>query len=227
VFEYFQKQLVHFTTNEQTGETPCALTNWAFSSRFSPVQRGQELTRSHPSDESGLTVKRQAQTVTIDYRNGWLGQMVEQFPEEALGDHIAEVAVLYSMLRQVSRSPAWQIVYELANGQVHFRTRGGSGRLHRISFGDFNQRGDLDCRQAVGTGTVLDAVAQRLPATLRYDLNSPQRRTAKLDRSAFTQEEVSWKLLSEARAMLAGAGVAQHTVLAINDYGRYYVQCVP
>ena len=154
--------------------------------------------------------------------------LVEMFEGTAPETAAEEVSAMFRLMESLSASPQWQIVYELANGKIHFRTQvDQSGRrIRSIGFSDFTGSGDADCRKALWKESKT-GVTYVSPA-MRTNLATSERSEGEkaLSRQDFPAAHDTPSLLSESRRFLISAGLTASLLDGVYRYNGTHTACV-
>ncbi|MCB0403749.1 MAG: linear amide C-N hydrolase [Bdellovibrionales bacterium] len=147
-----------------------------------------------------------------------------------------EVADMYAALERMSGQPQWQIVYELQNNRVHFKTQAG-GRVHySVAFSDFDKTYDRECKNAIffhksaNRWLVLppsrfDLAGRATKSTHENFFQSRTQSTHNLERADFSLVNSGATLLEQSRSFLRSTGLSTEMLEKLELYQNTHTGC--
>lgn len=244
IFEYVDGSLV---VSKEDGEdpNPVGCTNSGYANGRSSRPTKGKLNPDINPEELGLELSALPRAVFPAKGDSNIKGLVETFEDRNYSSATDEVSAMFAMMARISSSPQWQIVYELENRRVHFRTQtdGGGRRIKTVALADFEQR-DTDCQSAIyydeGTRVayVLPLMRHDLSATVqageRKDSVFPLGKDAAplatgnvhLKRSDFAMRFENPTLLTQSTSFLTRAGLDSEMLTRVQKYASEKTKCV-
>lgn len=242
IFEYIDGGLV---VSKEEGEdlNPVGCTNSGYASRSTRPAKGQINPDINPA-ELGIELSALPRAIYPAKGDSGIRNMVESFQDQGYTTASEEVQGMFALMARISGSPQWQIVYELENGRVHFRTQADHGgrRIKSIALSEFSEM-DTDCRKAIyydersRMSYVLPimrhdlasplAMAERRGGTFGYSntIATPVSGNAQLKRTDFAIRVENPTILTQSASFLSGAGVEAATMARVRNYAAERTKC--
>lgn len=242
IFEYVDGSLV---VSKEEGEdlNPVGCTNSGYASRTTRPTKG--INPDINPAELGIELSALPRAVYPAKGDSGIRSMVEAFQDRGYVTPTEEVQAMFGLMSRLSGSPQWQIVYELENGRVHFRTQadGGGRRIKSIALSEFAER-DTDCQKAIyydersRKSYVLpimrhdfaaspQAIAEVKGGTFGYSTttSTPISGNAQLKRTDFAMRVENPSLLAQSSSFLSGAGIDAATMARVRNYASERTKC--
>ncbi|MBI1859647.1 MAG: linear amide C-N hydrolase [Deltaproteobacteria bacterium] len=215
VFEYNGGKLAaHFEKDSANHDNPFVLTNGRFSrelkarGEIAPPVEGK-------AEEKQLREILEGRATTTDDelfspRVRTACQMAAQYPRNPDTD---DVAFMLGLLERIKLFPQWQIIYQLGETAVQFRskvTESSWSPLRRFSFAAFPAK-DVDCRTSPG-------------ASRRFDLSTDgPEKSVVLEQTDFATEDKGTDLISQSDEILRH--LPAQAVQALRNYSKIFTKC--
>ncbi|MCB0418499.1 MAG: linear amide C-N hydrolase, partial [Bdellovibrionales bacterium] len=228
--EYIDRELV-ISHKKEDGVCPLSVTNSrATQNNKREFFEAEDL--SFDSLDARLLPPAEMATQTDPHVRGLLNLVGKsKSPEE-------EVADMYRALERMSGQPQWQIVYELKNNRVHFKTQIGGRIHHTVAFNDFDKPYDKSCKEAVffhkGANKWLVLPPSRFDLAGRgrgknaggyYQTFPRETSVSTLKRSDFSLVNTGATLIEQSRAFLRSSGLSEDMLERLELYQNTHTGC--